>query len=786
MNNKYSKIYNPDLGSSVTRRGREMISMCALTTEGVLSGRFPKKYNALLYTINEIKNTDVEYYNIIREDMEKKLKEKLGKDNLTEKDYRDNLVVMNLEHLLNKPFGTYEEYYMYDALREKLEKQDIHTLIKIYYKNNLKAFINLDEVKRLFKESIEILNEDKRIVAEITDVEDGDLLVDGTNNIKPGNKYVISEVDNLSETELDRLNVENISNNRITFDNYNANDNDVGKYLIDCTSVFINPYEPPEGIIDNVDKIADMVEDILCGYYWYGEDYIEEKDMLAKNQQEVIKNIDRLAILLIDTDSNILSIQELNNIIDDLFGNALDNFNDDEKWFTLSNLSTIIAITSIDYSLERWKDHLNILPEYRPRMNMKNEYLFRKFLLTSRKKNYVGTCRLKEGGVFKEPDLDIKGLSFSKSNFNQELCDNVEEIVEDMMTSEETDVIEILQKLEEIDNRVLSEIKSNDVVKYFDVKKVSDDPEELPISDHRVNAVKLWNFLKPDEQIEMPGAFYTVYLDLTNTNRLKKKFPDEFMDVTEFLMDRMRWSNENKLKEYSEDIAEEYDENINIYGVAKINEEDKKGLWFKGEIELKNDMVYLKISKDTDITSDVNQYIFSKFENKFRRHYGFTKTKDVVKMMEDNIMMINDGEHAIIKINPMMGIEPERMLYDVYEIYEDTYRLKLNKLMKQKGELMQEKLKEECKRIEETPEKKHLNKLGRMSAIKKKYKDLNKIAIPLELETNIPEFVSENINATPILSQTSNLIAPVIDTLGVVVLRDTNKRRHVTNIVDYY
>lgn len=476
-----------------------------------------------------------------------------------------------------------------------------------------------------------------------------------------------------------------------------------------------------------------------------------------------------------------MSIEDVNKMLEDYFGDLFSNFNDDEKWFTLSNLSTIIAITSIDHGLERYKEHMNIPDEFKPRMNMKNEYLYKRFLLTSRKKNYVGAVKLKEGGVFKNAGLDVKGLSFTKSNFNKELSDKVEELVDEIMMSDEISVKHILSELRGVDEKIRAELSSDEALKYFDVKKVSDDPENLPIHDYRVNAVKLWNKIGNGEEIELPAAFHLAHIDLTNTNKMKKKYPENFMDITEFLIDRMRRDNLHKLEELKEDIKEDY-ESIDLKEVIKVTEKEEKGLFFKGYTEIENGDVHLVISEDDNLQSDDNQYIFSKFENKFRRHYGYNKTKEIVEKMDKNIMMFNDGEHTIIKISPMFDKDVKRMEMDIYEIYENTYRLVLNEFMGRKGQAMIEYIKDNnMGRIKSKWE----NKLGRLSANKKKYRDLSKLALPLDAQ-NIPQFILDFVDKIPFLSLAPNLLSPVSSGLSLETYRDGNKRQHISNVISYY
>lgn len=312
MLNKYSKLYNSDLGSAITRRGREYISHCALTSEGVLYGYFPKRYDALVYTIDQIKKEDNKYLYILKNEINKEIEKESENKKLLANDKIRYMVPKVLKHL-----DIDEDYYMYDAIEDRLMREDFDTLIKIYYKNNVKEFLAIPKVKSLFRDSIKSMNKTKKRISKIKDVEDGFLILeDGfETELKEGVKYTVSDLEDLSETELNVYNSMEVDGNKISLENLEVNEDLIGQYLIDESSVFINPYEPPEDIIENIDTISSMVKDILFGNYWYGGDYIQEKDLRTDNQQETIKNINRMAIMLIDTDSYLIGAYNRNIVM---------------------------------------------------------------------------------------------------------------------------------------------------------------------------------------------------------------------------------------------------------------------------------------------------------------------------------------------------------------------------------------------------------------------------------------------------------------------------------------
>lgn len=230
--NMYCKLFSPDLGAAITAKGRSIISISALTVEATLGGYFPKKYNALMYTLDEIIQEESKYYGILFSNVIKKMKNNdINWINEKERDIklRKYLIKKVLDHI-----GVDEDYYVYNGVLRKINKISIESLIKIYHKNNIDVFLDIDEVKDLFRS---IIN---------------------------------------------------------TIDTNRAEDDD---------SVYVNPYKPPEAVKKEIDTLKNMTEEILCGYYWYGGDLIEESNKITTNTQGTIKSIIRKMILLIDTDS---------------------------------------------------------------------------------------------------------------------------------------------------------------------------------------------------------------------------------------------------------------------------------------------------------------------------------------------------------------------------------------------------------------------------------------------------------------------------------------------------
>ena len=319
---------------------------------------------------------------------------------------------------------------------------------------------------------------------------------------------------------------------------------------------FLDPNEPPfiKTEVDGKDvytfatgtgaileEIKLHTAQILEGVYWYGGDYVPEKKKKTKNLQETIQNIHRNTVVLIDTDSNMINYNTERLKFEKLLSDIPDhNMTDDNKYFTMSNMCAIVICEVIDASLNRYKDHVNILPEKSKCLKLKNEFLFSKFLLTSRKKNYVAIVRLCEGKAYPAPKLDVKGLVFTKSSVNATIGEKVESIVDAIMKTENLDMTEILRSVRKYTDEVSDSHKTRELLEYCVTLKIKTKMEDTDNSDYRGKAISLWNAIAKNESeiIVPPAAFYAVPINLCKRDELRDKYPEEIGKIEKWIDER--------------------------------------------------------------------------------------------------------------------------------------------------------------------------------------------------------------------------------------------------------
>lgn len=284
-----------------------------------------------------------------------------------------------------------------------------------------------------------------------------------------------------------------------------------------------------------LDKIKRLTSTVLVGMYWYGGDYIQDKRMLVNNTQQTITNIDRKTIPVIDTDSNFLSYETefmmCYNIIKELNDGSfeLKHHEDDNTFYTISNIVATIMMEVIDVALDRYKAHVNMMPEKFDCLKLKNEFLFTKVLITSRKKNYLTVVALKEGKPYPERKLDVKGLPFMKSSVNTNIGDLTKQVVSEIMSSEKVDLHNILRKIRANADNIVAQHMNQNLLNYCVSLKLKTRLDESDKSDYRYKMVTLWNAVNKEDHIETPASFVSIPIKIT----------EDFKDLHKDIYDKM-------------------------------------------------------------------------------------------------------------------------------------------------------------------------------------------------------------------------------------------------------
>ncbi|MGL5315306.1 MAG: family B DNA polymerase [Peptostreptococcaceae bacterium] len=640
--NPFSKFFNPDLGGSITVRGRSTVSVSALTCEAAFANYFPKNFDALAHFISQVEKErhSQNAYNITRH------------LNASTEDVLSNMKVTT-------------KHRFYDTLYRLVDSVSQDKKNIMYVKNNPKRFLTLPRVKAILTEISEIIS---------------------VNNVPFLNPYELPEI----EREVNGVK---------------------------------EKYKPANHLFA---ELKGLVNELLYGYYWYQGDEDWDLGFVTNNTQDTIKSLERQVISLIDTDSNMVYIEVINNMMYEIMGDNLSTLTDLDAWYTVSNTTMFMCDAFVDKSLKRYISQANILPEYHNRIVMKNEFLYDRFGLTSRKKNYVGSQRLKEGLAYPEPKLDIKGLMYKKSNVNPVIGNMVSDIIEQgVVMSPKIDVRGILGQLRKYTTNLSDTLKTQEGLSLFASVKLESLDNLKNASDYRVGAMDLWNELDLGDKIVVPTRFLMVHMNYNDSERMAELYPVQHKLLNDYI---------NKMNNDSEMATlRGYQEFLKLMPEGFIN--DIQPIVLEGMGRKHINAVLKTLDKA------IINFLCLQLTERVRECTDARVRKPLEKLHDEII------GRKFTDLHKFFGFE--KIMLQFEELADSFFEL-VPKM------------------------KKH-----------KTTKDMKYIAIPQDLVL-LPDFVIDFINVDKIVSQIDNLAAPVIKELHLVSMRGKDNKVMISNALTVF
>lgn len=282
--------------------------------------------------------------------------------------------------------------------------------------------------------------------------------------------------------------------------------------------LFYDPNKAP----DSIKTPLNILSETLIKYIY--------TEFMFTDRMYKLKNFRRNVVTVIDTDSNILSLDPwieycFTDLMQGDYGRRyIDNvfINVNTTTFFISN---VIAIT-----LDLYGRYSNIAKDYRWRYQMKNEFFFSKLILANVKKRYLSKMLLQEGNLLTKPKYDIKGYDFRKASTSDDTADFYINIVKDeLLEAENINVPKILSILKKFRKEIKESVQRGEI-KYLPIGS----PKELesyadPKSEQNVRAVFAWNNLYPDNMISLPSkiaVLKTKLYTLKSAEGLRETYPD--------------------------------------------------------------------------------------------------------------------------------------------------------------------------------------------------------------------------------------------------------------------
>lgn len=256
-----------------------------------------------------------------------------------------------------------------------------------------------------------------------------------------------------------------------------------------------------------------------------------------------VPSIIRRAVVLSDTDSTMFSVD---NWVDWYFGKL--DFSD--RGFAVSGVVMFVATQSIAHIIAQFSANMNVEKKRLFTLAMKPEFVFPVFAQTSVAKHYYTAIMVKEGNVYKDIKMEIKGVhmkdSTVPSNIIKGAAEMMERIIRTVMSGEEIQLKPLIDEVADVERSILASIYKGETtyLKRFKVKEAAaykDVPERSPYQYYT-----LWEEAFAGVYGTAPKPPYNavrIPLDLPNRTAIKEWFDNmKNRDVAEKIM---KWFADN-------------------------------------------------------------------------------------------------------------------------------------------------------------------------------------------------------------------------------------------------
>jgi GR25 family glycosyltransferase involved in LPS biosynthesis len=306
---------------------------------------------------------------------------------------------------------------------------------------------------------------------------------------------------------------------------------------------FLNPEKPPEDIQDTLNWFNEVIL-YLVGY----EFQVPDKD----GKSRVLK---RKCILVTDTDSTFIYLDPFVKTVESFFERVL---TPKETVSTINIITYVIThyIAKVFYELTK---NYNCVEKDRKLINMKNEFMFSKVMLTKNKKSYACRIIMQEGKMFTEPKYEIKGISIKKTTTAKTARKIFAAILQDQILNKK--VINPLEpftdflRLEKNITSSLLECKTD----FLKPGKFSSlDSYVNPLSIQAARGTLLWNTLHPENKINNISTVWLINFKEISNEDLHKYLPPETLKIIEekYFNIKVKINASAKKSSFGDDVEE--------------------------------------------------------------------------------------------------------------------------------------------------------------------------------------------------------------------------------------
>ena len=200
------------------------------------------------------------------------------------------------------------------------------------------------------------------------------------------------------------------------------------------------------------------------------------------------------------------------------------------------NILTNIIYIEIHRTYDTLTSNAHIAEDMRHYINIKNELLMDRIILYDMKKNYIDRIMINEGRILNPPEIEYKGSNLNPKSKNKRVTDRIKEIVSEVALNYDTiDPSLFLWYEYTFRDEIMKSLKEGNIdylipIKVKDAESYTNDPD----SQYRYKSVQIYIKATNDENIKLPGAFYSIDVTLgpiENAKFIKDNYPDIYENL---------------------------------------------------------------------------------------------------------------------------------------------------------------------------------------------------------------------------------------------------------------
>jgi len=200
-------------------------------------------------------------------------------------------------------------------------------------------------------------------------------------------------------------------------------------------------------------------------------------------------------------------------------------------------LTKLIAIAYAKYTKQ-----CNLEDEPAKFVKMKNEFLFKRQLLTEGKKAYASILELQEGNIVPENErMNVAGLSIKKTDFNREIGGILTSILEDDILLKDKITVEgIIRKFKKLENDIRTSLNNGELRFAIPVKVSDMSSYKTPFQMQQIRGMLTYNALEIGDEIKTPAECNMLKLkpeEIVQLSDLYKVNKEMYRKIKEFIFE---------------------------------------------------------------------------------------------------------------------------------------------------------------------------------------------------------------------------------------------------------